>query len=454
MTRAVTIGTQVATLTAGNVTPPSPNTSLDNAPFAQLLATVQQVTNGAASAEGVAVPVDAFRPSDEQTVPASGEAEQLLAMLGLPMLLMAQSMPQTEPVASVAVPDGKPQLPPQMVLLSKLATDQPRATTPTQAPMSDAVPSQTTSASPREGLVLTQQFGEPAKAAVNPLHHSPVEPVVPPSTPAADGARLPKVEVPSQAETAMASGVTARESCPSDATAHRPSPENPVSPQNTVQPALQTTRADGAAPFQSGMGRERQDGAPTTQPAARIDAKKLRFMLIEQASAPASSDGHVIGVHNLEAIASAHRTTSASAPAPVEVPAPEIVRQVVEQIETLAHQRRADSVTLQLEPEHLGRLRVTISLSEGAIHTHIVADNQAVRQMLEGNSTLLQQALQERGLQLGALQVSVQGDGRQFHLHQPFAPSHPMGSWMDAGAKDTSESASMHATHGGVNLLV
>ena len=139
---------------------------------------------------------------------------------------------------------------------------------------------------------------------------------------------------------------------------------------------------------------------------------------------------------------------------PPETSASEWVRQLTEKMETLSKQQEQGRVTLQLEPEHLGRLRVTVSLREGAIHTHIVADNHTVRQMLENNSSLLQQALQQRGLQLGALQVSVQGDGRQFQLHQPYTPPR-RGGWLEADAaiRAAHESSFVHATSGGINLL-
>ena len=139
---------------------------------------------------------------------------------------------------------------------------------------------------------------------------------------------------------------------------------------------------------------------------------------------------------------------------PPENSASEWVRQLTEKMETLSKQQEQGRVTLQLEPEHLGRLRVTVSLREGAIHTHIVADNHTVRQMLENNSSLLQQALQQRGLHLGALQVSVQGDGRQFQLHQPYTPPR-RGGWLEADAaiRAAHESSFVHATSGGINLL-
>lgn len=139
---------------------------------------------------------------------------------------------------------------------------------------------------------------------------------------------------------------------------------------------------------------------------------------------------------------------------PPETSASEWVRQLTEKMETLSKQQEQGRVTLQLEPEHLGRLRVTVSLREGAIHTHIVADNHTVRQMLENHSSLLQQALQQRGLHLGALQVSVQGDGRQFLLHQPYTPPR-RGGWLEADAaiRAAHESSFVHATSGGINLL-
>ncbi len=215
--------------------------------------------------------------------------------------------------------------------------------------------------------------------------------------------------------------------------------------QNPVAPAAPPGNT-GASPDDGRA--EQHESALTTRAGTRLkvrSAEKLFSMHVVEARSHGLQTGDVV--------AGVSRAAETATPQP-EVSPVEVVRQVARQIETLTSQQSTTSVTLQLEPEHLGRLRVTISLNDGAIHTHIVADNHVVRQMLESNSSLLQQALQERGLQLGALQVSVQGDGRQFLLHQPYA-SPSVGGWMqsDAAMNASSEASFVRTTPGGINLL-
>lgn len=170
---------------------------------------------------------------------------------------------------------------------------------------------------------------------------------------------------------------------------------------------------------------------------------------------PVSSEANALHITPNVHITAATRPTREPS-APLEVSPAEVVRQVAQQLEEVTRARSGSSVTLQLEPEHLGRLRVTISMVDDAIHTRIIVTNHAVRHMLENHSSLLQQALQERGLQLGALQVSVQGEGRQFPMYHAYVTPTMQQSWLQAeeGTPAVAERIFWHPQTGGVNLLV
>jgi hypothetical protein len=64
-------------------------------------------------------------------------------------------------------------------------------------------------------------------------------------------------------------------------------------------------------------------------------------------------------------------------------------------------------VKIQLQPESLGRVDVKISLNDNQISTHIVTDTHMVRDLIDANQTSLRTALQEQGLQVGDMWVSV-----------------------------------------------
>jgi len=255
---------------------------------------------------------------------------------------------------------------------------------------------------------------------------------------------------PPALETSPAPHPTSRaaETRAGDATSVRPPTDDLLNVSGVQNPAAPATPSGNAGASQGDGREEHREPALTVRVGTRSRIKPA-----ERPFSMHVNEMHPHGHQTGEATAAVSRVAENAPPQP-EVSPVEVVRQVARQIETLTSQRGTSSVTLQLEPEHLGRLRVTISLNDGAIHTHIVADNHVVRQMLESNSSLLQQALQQRGLQLGALQVSVQGDGRQFLLHQPYTPP-PRGGWLesDAAIRAANEASFVRATPGGINLL-
>ena len=66
-------------------------------------------------------------------------------------------------------------------------------------------------------------------------------------------------------------------------------------------------------------------------------------------------------------------------------------------------------VMMQLKPENLGQVRVMLQLHEGKVEGKFLAENQQVRQTIEGNMDQLKRQFEEQGLQVGRLSVSVGG---------------------------------------------
>lgn len=223
---------------------------------------------------------------------------------------------------------------------------------------------------------------------------------------------------------------------------------------STVEPAegeaapLKTERATKpASPLLLGQGAETEE----TVPLASIPSEKGK----PQRLSPKASHTEDAGVEAVSLLANQATTASAGTDRVVVAPSQQEVSRVVQQVarhlEEMVH-TRAQSLTLQLHPEELGQLRITVTLREGSIHTYIVADSSSVRQILESNLSQLHHALQQRGLQLGALQVSVQGDGRQsLTQHQPYVPT-----WLPANplASTAADGYDPSPYVGGVNLLV
>jgi flagellar hook-length control protein FliK len=60
---------------------------------------------------------------------------------------------------------------------------------------------------------------------------------------------------------------------------------------------------------------------------------------------------------------------------------------------------------VQLKPEHLGNLNITLKVEHNQVTATIQADVAAVRRWIESHESSLRQALSEQGLQLASLVV-------------------------------------------------
>ncbi|GKX28984.1 hypothetical protein SH1V18_14640 [Vallitalea longa] len=67
----------------------------------------------------------------------------------------------------------------------------------------------------------------------------------------------------------------------------------------------------------------------------------------------------------------------------------------------------ANTVYIQLKPEHLGKLALSLTQQEGVVTANFVAENGAVKELIETNLGSLRMALQEQGIVVDKLEVVV-----------------------------------------------
>jgi flagellar hook-length control protein FliK len=101
-----------------------------------------------------------------------------------------------------------------------------------------------------------------------------------------------------------------------------------------------------------------------------------------------------------------------------------VLPQIVKSIRLQAVQGTTEA-RVQLKPEHLGHLNITLKVVDNQVTATIQADVAAVRQWIESHEATLRQALSEQGLHLARLVVHPddqqtqtdqregQGQGRQ-----------------------------------------
>ncbi|MDH7479733.1 MAG: flagellar hook-length control protein FliK, partial [Syntrophomonadaceae bacterium] len=99
------------------------------------------------------------------------------------------------------------------------------------------------------------------------------------------------------------------------------------------------------------------------------------------------------------------------------IPLPPLIRPVVAGIRKVSRGGRTE-MSLQLKPESLGRLSLTVAVEDGRVTARLQAESHAVGRLIESSLGQLKQALQEQGLRLDRLEVAVGESSVQQDLGQ------------------------------------
>ena len=90
-----------------------------------------------------------------------------------------------------------------------------------------------------------------------------------------------------------------------------------------------------------------------------------------------------------------------------EPQAVQIVRQVIEQIQLNAREGMT-SMEIQLTPENLGRVNLQVTAKDGAVTAQITTDTLAAKEAIEAQINVLRENLNEQGLKVEAVEVTVE----------------------------------------------
>ncbi len=123
---------------------------------------------------------------------------------------------------------------------------------------------------------------------------------------------------------------------------------------------------------------------------------------------------------------SARASTLRSAPAVATSPQHEFIVQLAERIQAQT-ESGVNGLRIQLRPAHLGRLEISAEPGVAGVVARIVTESTAVKQYLEGNLHVLEQALHDQGLRVDRLDVIAQ----PFDPRQSAGQQHQAGSWSE-----------------------
>ena len=138
-------------------------------------------------------------------------------------------------------------------------------------------------------------------------------------------------------------------------------------------------------------------------------------------------------VHNLaQAMLNSQQVSYSS-----QAQAVDIINQIVEGIKASV-KPGTTQVDIQLNPESLGKVNVTLVSKEGMISAQIAAQTEVAKHAIEGQITVLKEAFQNQGLKVEAVEVSVSPQG--FDMRQ------------QAGSNEQNHSSSQSQSRRQINL--
>lgn len=89
-----------------------------------------------------------------------------------------------------------------------------------------------------------------------------------------------------------------------------------------------------------------------------------------------------------------------------QIDAYDLIEQIARNVRVTFSQT-VTSMEMQLNPEHLGKIYLSISEREGAVRAQIAAQNEAVKEALETQVAELRQSLNQQGIKVDAIEVTV-----------------------------------------------
>lgn len=112
----------------------------------------------------------------------------------------------------------------------------------------------------------------------------------------------------------------------------------------------------------------------------------------------------------------------------------ELINQIVDNIRLNVSQDTT-SIEMQLNPENLGRVYVHLSAKEGTVNAQLTATNEVVKEALEAQIVTLKENLNQAGVKVDAVEITVSSHGFERNLEQDQSREEQEGEYQEAATK-------------------
>ena len=96
----------------------------------------------------------------------------------------------------------------------------------------------------------------------------------------------------------------------------------------------------------------------------------------------------------------------------------DVVRQIVTYTRVNYTANQETTMEMQLNPEHLGKIYLEITSKDGTVSAHLTAQNEVVKEALESRIADLKQNMNQAGVKVDAVEVTVGGHEFEKNLEQ------------------------------------
>lgn len=120
----------------------------------------------------------------------------------------------------------------------------------------------------------------------------------------------------------------------------------------------------------------------------------------------------------------------------------ELINQIVDNIRLNVSQDTT-SIEMQLNPENLGRVYVHLSAKEGTVNAQFTATNEVVKEALEAQIVTLKENLNQAGVKVDAVEITVSSHGFERNLEQDQSREEQDGEYQEAAAKQRRRNINM-----------
>ena len=120
----------------------------------------------------------------------------------------------------------------------------------------------------------------------------------------------------------------------------------------------------------------------------------------------------------------------------------ELINQIVDNIRLNVSQDTT-SIEMQLNPENLGRVYAHLSSKEGTVNAQFTATNEVVKEALEAQIITLKENLNQAGVKVDAVEITVSSHGFERNLEQDQSREEQEGEYQEAAAKQRRRNINM-----------